>query len=390
MTAVLKGVRVVDLGTMITAPLAGMMLADHGADVIKVEHPQGGDPFRSFRGGLYSPHFVAYNRGKRSIKLDLRSEDGRAILLKLIAGADVLIENYRAGVMDRLGLTADVLQAANSRLIHCSITGFGASGPYKARPAYDTVGLALSGIASLLIDPENPEACGPTITDNVTGMYACYGILGALYEREKTARGRRVEVNMLEASIAFMPDPFVNHVRMSIVNERQTRVASSHSFALRCADGKLLAVHLSSQPKFWEAFCGVLERPDLIEDPRFKTRDQRIKNYRELCHVLNEVVAKRPRGEWMAELEAADVPFAPVQTIPEVIEDPQVQHLHTFYPTQHPVEGPGLDIHRPVLIDGQRDAIAPAPSLGEHTDTVLAELGYGADEVARLRAASVI
>jgi formyl-CoA transferase len=390
MTAVLKGVSVLDLGTMITAPLAGMMLADLGADVLKIEHPQGGDPFRSFRSGLYSPHFVAYNRGKRSIKLDLRSDDGRKILLELLARADVLIENYRAGVMERLGLTADVLQQANPRLIHCSITGFGTSGPYSARPAYDMVGQALSGIASLFLDPERPEAAGPTIPDNATGMYACYGILGALYERERTGRGRRIDLNMLEASIAFMPDPFANHVRLGIANDRLTRVASSHSFAFRCADGRLLAVHLSSQPKFWEALCGVLERADLIADERFRTRELRIRNYRELSAVLAEVAVKRPRSEWMTRLEAADVPFAPVQTIADVIEDPQVAHLGTFYEEQHPTEGRNLGIHRPVLIDGARDKVAPAPTLGEHTDAVLMDLGYGKGDIERLRAASVI
>ena len=389
MTAVLKGVRVLDLGTMITAPLAGMMLADHGAEVIKVEPPNG-DPFRSFRGGLYSPHFVAYNRGKRGLRLDLRQPQGREALLKLIDGADVLIENYRAGVMERLGLGAEVLQATNPRLIHCSITGFGGSGPYSGRPAYDTVGLALSGIASLLLDAEHPEACGPTIPDNVTGMYACYGILGALYERERSGKGRRVEVNMLESSIAFMPDPFVNYVRLDIDNDRLTRVAASHSFAFRCADGKLLAVHLSSQPKFWEAFVGVLERNDLIEDERFRTRDLRVRHYRELCQVLADAVAKRPRGEWMALLESADVPFAPVQTISEVIDDPQVKYLGTFYETQHAAEGRSLDIHRPVLIDGTRQEVAPAPVLGEHSAAVLAEIGYRDDDIERLRQASVI
>jgi formyl-CoA transferase len=389
-TAVLKSVSVVDLGTMITAPLAAMMLADLGADVIKVEHPQGGDPFRSFRGGLYSPHFVAYNRGKRSIKLDLRSEDGRNVVLKLIARADVLTENYRSGVMDRLGLTRDVLQATNPGLIHCSITGFGTSGPYSARPAYDMVGQALSGIASLFLDPERPETAGPTIPDNATGMYACYGILGALFERERTGRGHRIEVNMMEASIAFIPDHFANHTKLGIVNERLTRVASSHSFAFRCGDGNLLAVHLSSQPKFWEAFCGVLERPDLMQDERFKTRDLRIRNYRELCRVLSEMVAKRPRADWMRLLEAADVPFAPIQTIAEVIDDPQVKHLQTFYEERHPTEGRNLGIYRPVLIDGTRDAVAPAPALGEHTEAVLTELGYGAEEIARLRNTSVI
>src|SRR5262245_26647169 len=209
-TDVLKGVRVVELSTVITAPLAGMMLADLGADVIKVEHPQGGDPFRTFRGEQYSPNFVAYNRGKRSIQLDLRADAGRSILLKLVARADVLLENYRPGIMEKLGLGDDVLTAANARLIHCSITGFGASGPYSARPAYDNVAVALSGIASLQLDAEQPQSSGPTIPDNATGMFACYGILGALYERARSGRGHRVDVNMLEAGIAFIPDPFAN------------------------------------------------------------------------------------------------------------------------------------------------------------------------------------
>jgi formyl-CoA transferase len=292
--------------------------------------------------------------------------------------------------MDRLRLTPEVLRANNPRLIHCSITGFGKDGPYSGRPAYDMVGQALSGIASLFLDPEQPETSGPTIPDNATGMFAAYGILGALYEREKTGRGRRIDINMMEASIAFMPDPFANYIRLGIDNDRLTRVASSHSFAFRCGDGKLLAVHLSSQPKFWEAFCGVLERPDLIEDARFKSRELRIRNYRELSRVLGEALGTRPRGEWMTLLEAADVPFAPVQTVPEVIEDPQVQHLHTFYEEQHPTEGRNVAIHRPLLIDGAREMVRPAPTLGEHTETVLAELGCDKDEIERLRGASII
>ncbi len=391
MTAVLEGIRVVELGTMITAPLAAMMLADLGAEVIKVEHPDGGDPFRSFRGGLYSPHFVAYNRGKRSIKLDLRAPAGQGVLRKMLARADVLIENYRAGVMDRLGFGPDVLADVNAKLIHCSITGFGATGPYSARPAYDSVGLALSGIASLLLDPAEPQACGPTIPDNATGLFACSGILGALYERERTGKGRHVEVNMLEAAIAFIPDPFANHTQLGIRNDPLTRVASSHSFAFRCADGKLLAVHLSSQPKFWEGFVAALERPDLANDPRFATREARIKSYGELTRVLADLVVKWPRAELMARLENHDVPFAPVHTIPDVIEDPQVRHLETFHTLKHPTEGDITAIRRPVHIDGGRNGSdLPAPTLGEHTEAVLGDLGYDAREIATLRDAKVI
>ena len=391
MTEVLKGVRVVELGTMITAPLASMMLADLGAEVIKVEHPDSGDPFRSFRGGLYSPHFVAYNRGKRSIKLDLRNDAGRKILLKLLARADVLIENYRAGVMERLGLPPGVLTAANARLIHCSITGFGSTGPYSARPAYDSVGLALSGIASLLLDPDQPQASGPTIPDNATGMYACTGILGALYERARTGKGRRVEVNMLEAAISFIPDPFANHTQIGIANDPLTRVASSHSFAFRCADGRLLAVHLSSQPKFWEGLLAALERPELADDERFKTRDLRIQNFAELTRIIGEIVAQKPRAEWMTLLETNDVPFAPVHNIPDVIDDPQVKHLETFRTLTHATEGAVTAIRRPVRIDGGRDGSdLPAPTLGQHTMTVLQELGYDEAEIVTLRAAKVI
>src|SRR5262245_13590620 len=166
------GVRVVELSTVITAPLAGMMLADLGAEVIKGEHPQGDDPFRTVRGAQYSPNFVAYNRVKRSIQLDLRADPGRSILLNLLPRPDIPLENYRPGIMAKLGLGDDVRKAANARLIHCSITGFGASVPYSARPAYDNVAVALSGIASLQLDPEQPQSSGPTIPDNATGMFA--------------------------------------------------------------------------------------------------------------------------------------------------------------------------------------------------------------------------
>jgi formyl-CoA transferase len=383
-------VRIVELSTVITAPLTGLMLADLGAEVIKVEPPTG-DPFRSFRGGHYSPNFVAYNRGKRSIALDLRTDAGRCVLLKLLARADILLENYRAGIMERLGLGDDVLKATNARLIHCSITGFGDTGPYSARPAYDNVAVALSGILSLQVDPAHPQSSGPTIADNATGMFAAYGILGALYERERSGRGRRVDVNMLEAGIAFIPDPFSNLTRAGIKSDRLTRVAASQSFAFRCADGKLLAVHLSSQPKFFESIAAALERPDLLRDERFATRDLRIRNYGELTRLLGEIVETKPRLYWMSVLEANDVPFAPVNDLADVLDDPQVRHLRTFYQQTHPTQGDITAIHRPVLIDGERaERALPAPTLGEHTDAVLAELGYDEREIAELRAASVV
>jgi formyl-CoA transferase len=357
---------------MITAPLAGMMLADLGADVIKVERPDGGDPFRSFRGGLYSPHFIAFNRNKRSVALDLQSEAGKAALRDLLKTADVLLENYRPGVLDRLGFSEDVIRTGYPRLVWCSITGFGVGGPYGDRPAYDAVAGALAGIASVTLDPDAPQTGGPTIADNVTGMYAAYGILGALFERERSGKGRRVEVNMFEAAVSFIPDAFSNFTKLKLDNGPRTRVATSQSYAFRCADDRLLALHLSSPPKFWEGLLRVIARPDLNDDPRFAARDGRVRNFAALEAVLSEEFRKKDRAHWMARLQAEDVPFAPVQTVPEVLKDEQIRHLGTFYSDEHPTEGPLTLIRRPVLIDGEREIDSkPPPTLGQHTADIV-------------------
>jgi formyl-CoA transferase len=389
--AMLSGVRVVELTTMITGPLAGMLLADLGASVIKIENRDGGDPFRSFRGGRYSGHFVSYNRNKRSLTLDLRSPQGKEIFLSLVRAADVLIDNFRHGVLDRLGFSDATLRETNPRLIHASITGFGASGPYRDRPSYDAVAQSLSGVLSQFIDPENPELAGPTLSDNVTGFYAAYGILGALYERDRTGKGRRIETSMLEATIAFAPDGFVNHQRHGMTIGPRSRVSVSQSYAFRCADGRVIALHLSSQQKFWEGLVAALERADLLTHPDFATREQRIANYKALWTEMGRTFATRPRDDWAARLEAQDVPFAPVLDVAEVVEDPQVKHLGTFYRVTHPTEGEVSGAWPPLRIDGERPgAITPPPTLGEHTEEILAELGFDADRRAELKAKKVV
>ena len=378
MKQVLDGILVIELGTMITAPLAGMMLADLGARVIKVEHPNGGDPFRAYRGDLYSPHFAAYNRNKESVQLDLQSATGQDALHKLIARADVLLDNYRPGVLERLRLDDDTLAKLNPGLVRCSITGFGSDGPYRDRPAYDAVGIALSGLASLMLDPAAPHATGPTITDNVTGMYACNGILGALVSKAKTGKGSRVEVNMLESSIAFIPDTFANFTQLGIVAEPYTRVATSQSYALLCADRRMIAVHLSSPDKFWRGLLSAIGRPELANDERFRTRDARVVHYEALKAELAKEFLELPRAEWCRRLESEDVPFAPIWNVPEVLADPQVTHLQTFYQMQHEKVGDITGIHRPILIDGERGPNRmAAPVLGEHTDAIFAEFKLG-------------
>jgi crotonobetainyl-CoA:carnitine CoA-transferase CaiB-like acyl-CoA transferase len=368
----LDGITVLELGTTLTAPFAGMLLADLGADVVKVENPEGGDHFRAFRGGLYSPQFIAYNKNKRSVTLDIRSEEGKKILWELIDHADVLLDNFRHGVMERLGLTWEALHARNPRLIFCSITGFGAQGPYIDRPAYDTVATALTGVLGLFLDPEEPRVSGPTIADNAGGVFACYGILGALFERTRSNVGRRVEVNMLEALMAFVPDSYATLTATGVVTNRDSRVSSSQSYALRCSDGKLVAIHLSSPEKFWQGLVRAFEVPELGTDPRFAKRMGRVDNFNDLRQELNRIALTKPRAYWVARFEENDVPYAPINGVDEAMADPQILALETFYTVKHPTEGDIVSIRRPVLIDGDRKvADLPPPTLGEHNAEVL-------------------
>lgn len=365
---VLDGIKVLEIGSFITAPNAAMQLGNFGADVVKVEKPDGGDDFRLFRGGLYSPHFVANNKNKRSITLDLRTDSGRSALFDLIDVADVLIDNFRPGVLQRLGLNWQRLHARNPRLIQCSITGFGTVGPYKDRPAFDTVVSSLSGVLSTSLDPEDPRLNGPTFADNVSAHTAFCGVLAALYERTVSNVGRYIEVNMLEALMAFSSGQFAAS-SMRVEGSRDSRPAASQAMALRCGDGKLLAIHMSTPDKFWQNALQALERTDLAEDPRFSKRVKRVENYAELRAEFGKIVATKPRAYWTARLEEFDVPYAPVHQVNDVIDDPQVQQMGTLYRARHPIAGEVLSVRRPVYVDGTRPLDdRPAPILGEHND----------------------
>lgn len=375
MSGLLEGVRVIELGTVITAPFTGMMLGDLGADVVKVERPEG-DPFRATQGGNYSSTFVAYNRNKRSVVLDLKTNDDRKALLVLIDGADVLLDNFRPGVLEKLGLAPHLLRERNPRLIQCSITGFGAVGPYRERPAYDAVGLALSGLASLFVDPQRPESFGPTISDNVTGMQACIAVLAALVERNKTGAGRRLEVNMLEATMAFAPDAFTAVTRGGAIPDRLSRAASSQSYVFRCADGLLLAIHLSARQKFWLTLVEAIGAPYLAVDERFQNHVDRHRNYPALRDELAIRFHRRPQADWLQRLAEADVPAAPVWNVAEALDDSQVKALGLICETEHSTEGRVRSLACPILVDGNRPRsrnIAP-PALGEHTRELLTEI----------------
>lgn len=379
MRGTLHGIRVVELSTMITAPYAGMLLADMGADVIKVENPDGGDPFRQYGGGDYSAQFCSYNRNKRSVALSLKSEPGRTAFERLLERADVLLDNFRPGVLDRLGFGESRLQALNPSLIHCSISGFGSSGPYVDRPCYDAIAQALAGMSSQFLDPAKPRLAGITIPDNVTGQYAAFGIVSALFDRLRTGVSRRLEVNMLEAAIAFMPEPFAYLTQNGEKSDAYLRIRNSQAYAFRCRDGGLVVTHLSSRQKFWEEFASVAGRSDWVQDSRFDSLDKRVANYEALHAEAAVEFAKRDQRDWLARFEERDVPFSAVNQIDQVFEDAQVRHLDSFMETVHPEKGSLRSPRRPILVDGQRQdqpRRAP-PMLGEHTGEVLRELGIG-------------
>ncbi|HUL93332.1 MAG TPA: CaiB/BaiF CoA-transferase family protein [Burkholderiales bacterium] len=395
MSSPLKGIRVLELGQFIAGPYAGLQLADLGATVIKIERPEGGDAFREFgfaqNAKGYSHNFCAFNRNKLSVALDVNSPRGREAFLRMAKQADVVLDNFRPGVMKRLGFDCDSLRKANPRLICCSISGFAEDGPYGDRPAYDAVGQALSGLMSLFVDPKDPRTLGPTLSDQVTGMQACMAVLAALVERGRTGKGARVEVTMVEASMALIPDSFTAYTHAGHVMQPESRAAVSLSFAFACADAKLIAIHVSSMEKFWRALLDAVGRPDLGEDARFRDRMGRIKNYRALVDTLRPVFAQKPRAYWAERLAAHDVPAAVVHSIPEAMEEPEVKHLGMLHELNHPRYGRKTAMRRATRIDGERESQPlPPPALGEHTDAVLRDFGFAAEEIAGLRGAGAI
>ncbi len=384
-------IRVIEVSSFITGPYAGQLLADLGAEVIKIEDPHGGDPFRSWGKGLYSPHYCAYNRGKQSLTLNLRHESGREIFYRLIPEMDVLIENFRPGVVDRLGIGYDRVHEINPHLVYCSISGMGQTGPYAHRPAYDTVGQGLSGLLSMLMDLRAPRPVGPAFSDNLTGIFACYGILGALLTREKTGQGQKVEASMLSATLAFLVEPAASFFATGEAPGPYTRPRIAQVYAFMCSDGKAFAVHLSSPPKFWEALTEAGGCAELREDPQFFTREDRVANYEKLQQTLAQIFKTRPRNYWLSRLEQFDVPYTPIYDLAEVFDDPQVRHLGLEVSYHHPTMGIVRSIAPPVKLSETPVALVDAPPmLGEHTEAILCRLGYDAGAIERLRQEGVI
>ena len=372
----LDGMTVLEFASYVSGPYAGMMLGDLGAEVIKIEDTKSGDPFRGWGSADYSATFGSVNRNKKSIILDLKSDAGRDAAQELAATADVLIQNFRPGAMDRLGLGYDTLSAANPRLIYCSVTGFGPDGPYAKRPGYDTVGQAMGGLLSVLTDLDDPKGMGISLSDHLTGMMAAYGILGAICARNGTGRGQHVQTSLLQATLAFQGENAARYFEDGDIPSRKTRIGVAQVYSFVAGDSKPFVIHLSSPAKFWQGLCRVAGHEEWIEDERFRDKTDRRRNYDALEQALAEVFRTGPRDHWLDRLLAEDVPAAPIYSLDETLSDPQVQHLDMVREVPHPRLGTVKLIDGGVTLSDTPTAIrSAAPGHGEHTEEILARIG---------------
>jgi crotonobetainyl-CoA:carnitine CoA-transferase CaiB-like acyl-CoA transferase len=390
----LEGYRIIDLTAIATGPFATMMLADQGADVIKVEPPGLGDVMRylgTSRGGV-SALWVNCNRSKRSIALNLREEAGRRVLLDLVAGADVFVQNFRPGVTARLGIDEPELRRVQPELIYASISAFGSAGPYAARPAYDHIIQGISGAAAVQADPETgrPDNIRTIFCDKLTGQVIAQAITAALLARERGKGGQHVRVSMLDASIAFLwPDSGVNETSLEPDVNLQPVVTAAYNVN-DAVDGYFAVGGITDAQV--HGMFRARGKPELITDPRFATAQARMENFEALLEQFEDESVEVKRGEVLEALEAENVPCGPVYaSLTEVISDPQVVANEIFVESTHPRLGRMREPRPPVRFEGTPAAIQrPAPDLGQHSDEILRELGRSPAEISELRGAGIV
>jgi crotonobetainyl-CoA:carnitine CoA-transferase CaiB-like acyl-CoA transferase len=388
----LEGFTCIEVSGHVAGPYAGSLLGDLGCEVIKIELPQGGDTHRGrnpkYEG--YGPSFRALNRNKKSVTLDLRQTKGGEILRKLLATTDILLENFRPPTRARLGLDYDDLAKLNPKLIHCSISGYGQSGPYRDKPGFDTIGQALGGMMSLVTDLNDPKVAGVSFVDHSAGIFAANGIMAALLARAKTGRGQFIDVSLLQVAIAFIESHVADYLNGGEAVSREN-FPKGRIYSLLDCEHKPLMVHLSGHNDAWEGLLKAAELDVLIGDPRFATRKHRTDRHEEIVSTLRAQFSKKPREYWLTRLDANGVPNAPINTIPEVFDNPQIKHLGIPKQITHPKMGASNLVGSPInMSDTPPKFFRPAPLLGENTDEILERLGYGAEAIRELRNSAVV
>ena len=388
----LEGFTCIEVSGHVAGPYAGSLLGDLGCEVIKIELPKGGDTHRGrnpkYEG--YGPSFRALNRNKKSVTLDLRQAKGDEILRKLLATADILLENFRPPTRARLRLDYDELAKLNPKLIHCSISGYGQSGPYRDKPGFDTIGQALGGMMSLVTDLNDPKVAGVSFVDHSAGIFAANGIMAALLARTRTGRGQFIDVSLLQVAIAFIESHVADYLNGGEAVSREN-FPKGRIYSLLDCEREPFMVHLSGHNDTWEGLLKAAELDALIGDPRFATRKHRTDRHEEIVSTLRAQFRKKPREYWLTRLDANGVPNAPINTIPEVFDNPQIKHLGIPKQITHPKMGTSNLVGSPINLSGTpAKFFRAAPLLGEQTEEVLARLGYDGNAVKELRANGVI
>jgi formyl-CoA transferase len=395
MTAPLDGLRVVDLSRVLAGPYCTMMLGDLGADVVKVELPGQGDDTRRwgppFKKGE-STYYLAVNRNKRSLTLNLKHPRARALLRRLVESADVLVENFKPGTLEGLGLGWNELRALNPRLVYCTISAFGSRGPYKDRPGYDFAIQAMGGIMSLTGEPDGePVKVGVAIVDVTAGLYALSAILAALRARDRDGVGQRVEVSLLQAQLAWLANQASSYL---VAGQLPPRLGNAHPSIVpyqvfRCADA-WLAIAVGNDGQF-RALCEALAMAELARDERYATNPARVANREELIEALSARLATWSSTVLLRSLESAGVPCAPINTLDRVFADPQVEALQAVVHADHPTVGDLPMVRWPFELEATPAELRrPPPLLGQHTDELLRGLGVGDEELAQLRAEGAV
>ena len=402
----LDGIRVIDLTRILAGPFSTMLMADLGADVIKVEQPGTGDPARG-NGPFLSPdgaetdeqqfstYFMSINRGKRSVAVDLAKPEGRELLLRLAETADVLIENFRPGAMAKLGLDYEAVRARNPRIVMCSVSGFGQTGPYAHRPALDVIVQGMGGMLSITGEPGGgPVRPGASIGDLTAALFATVAIESALLERERSGEGQYIDISMLDCQVSIMENAFMRYFTLGQTPARLgTRHPSSTPFqAFETADGHVVVAIMGGSTDQWPLFCAAIDHVELIDDERYATGWGRTQHYDELIPVIAEAMRQKTTAEWVEIIGGMGIPAGPVQDIAQVASDPQVNARGMFVELPHPQLGPVRFVGNPINLS--RTPGGPRrvpPQLGEQTAEVLADvLGLGESDVSALMDRGVV